>query len=41
MSTTDKLLGIVLMIFFTTIGFGWGWVMGQIKEKDKESEDEE
>lgn len=40
MSMTDKILGIVLMIFFTAIGFGWGWVMGQIKEKDKKEGEE-
>lgn len=35
MSMTDKLLGIALMIFFITLGFGWGWIMRAIEEKDK------
>ena len=37
----DRLLGIVLMILFTALGFGWGWIMRSIQEKDKESEDKE
>lgn len=40
MSMTDKLLGIALMIFFTTIGFGWGWVTRAIGEKDKKDGEE-
>ncbi len=35
MSMTDKLLGIVFMIFFITLGFFWGWIMRAIEEKDK------
>lgn len=35
MSMTDKLLGIVFMIFFTTLGFVYGWIMRAIQEKDK------
>ena len=40
MSMLDKLLGIFLMLLFTALGFGWGWVMGQIKEKDKKDGEE-
>lgn len=40
MSMTDKLLGIVLMTFFTAIGFGWGWITRAIGEKDKKDGEE-
>ena len=40
MSMTDKLLGIVLMIFFTALGFGWGWIIRSIQEKDKKGGEE-
>lgn len=36
----ERGLGIVLMLLFTALGFGWGWIMGQIKEKDKKDGEE-
>ena len=35
MSIIDRLLGIVLMLLFTALGFSWGWIMRAIQEKDK------
>lgn len=35
MRITDRLLGIVLMLLFTALGFGWGWIIRSIQEKDK------
>ena len=40
MSISDKLLGIFLMLLFTTIGFAWGWVTRVIYEKDKREDKE-
>lgn len=31
----EQPLGIVLMILFTALGFGWGWIIRSIQEKDK------
>lgn len=35
MSTTERLLDILLMLLFTALGFGWGWISRAIHEKDK------
>ena len=36
----DRLLGIVLMLLFTALGFGWGWIIRSIQEKDKKGGEE-
>ena len=31
----ERGLGIVLMLLFTALGFGWGWVTRAIYDKEK------
>ena len=35
MNITERLLGILLMLLFTALGFIWGWISRAIHEKDK------
>lgn len=36
----ERGLGIVLMLLFTALGFGWGWIIRSIQEKDKKDGEE-